>query len=267
MRSYKRITAAQRRRMYLEQIEVLRRAPAFAKTLEAHRTKALRDTLQLYVGSEVTSDFRINIDEPYMTDWYRQLYSTVGAPVAERQFDKFAHNSKKSALNDLWGAAINNYIDQWVGTKITLIGDSFARWVAKFVKEAVRESMKETSSGISVMTDDVYGEVMKKWKEVRRWQVMRIVNVEVMSAKSVSQHVSVDSLGVPYKKQWVTAFHNSRQWHEDMDGVIVDAGEYFYPDGEQMEYPRDVRFGASARNIINCMCDCDYIQTRYDDLG
>jgi hypothetical protein len=148
--------------MYLEQIEVLRRAPVFAKQLEAKRTKALRDTLQNYVGSEVTSDFHIKISEPYMPDWYRQLYSAVGTPVAERQFDKFAHNSKKSALNDLWGTAINNYIDEWVGTKITLIGESFARYIAKFVREAVRESMEETSSGISVMTDDVFQKVMNK---------------------------------------------------------------------------------------------------------
>lgn len=265
MERRRKITPAQRKRVYLEQIEVLRRGAVFAPKLERERTKALQTALKQHIGQPITADFAINIDEPYLVDWFRSLYLTIGQPVAEKQYERFMHSQQKSFLTDLFEAAIRQYIDEWVATKIRIISASFSRYVSKYVKEAVRDSVNEGDS-ISELTTRVYNEVVGRWDEVKRWQAMRIVNTETMGAKSVAQHASIESLGIAYEKQWITAFHHSRLWHQDMDGIIVGAGEFFYPDGEKMEYPHDVRFGASAGNLVNCMCDCDYIQKEFKDL-
>ena len=63
------------------------------------------------------------------------------------------------------------------------------------------------------------------------------------------------SVGIPFEKTWVAAMINTRHTHKAMHGVTVDGSQMFLlPDGSQMEYPRDWRFGAPAGEIVNCQC-------------
>ena len=57
-----------------------------------------------------------------------------------------------------------------------------------------------------------------------------------------------------YTKTWGISGHNTRPAHAEMDGVTIQGADVFNVDGEQMEYPRDTQYGASAGNIINCSC-------------
>ena len=55
-------------------------------------------------------------------------------------------------------------------------------------------------------------------------------------------------------KTWVISGNNTRPAHAIMDGTTIEDTELFIVDGEQMEFPRDDSYGASAGNIINCAC-------------
>jgi hypothetical protein len=62
------------------------------------------------------------------------------------------------------------------------------------------------------------------------------------------------------KKRWDTIGDNKmRRHHEEAYGQLVDLGAAFLVGGENMMYPGDTEFGASASNIINCRCSAFYI--------
>ena len=62
------------------------------------------------------------------------------------------------------------------------------------------------------------------------------------------------------KKRWDTIGDNRmRLHHEEASGQLVDLGSAFKVGGEELMYPGDTEFGASASNIINCRCSAFYI--------
>lgn len=58
-----------------------------------------------------------------------------------------------------------------------------------------------------------------------------------------------------YQKMWVTMGDNKvRHAHEEADRQVVDANSFFVVNNELLRYPKDMNYGASIGNTINCRC-------------
>ena len=90
-----------------------------------------------------------------------------------------------------------------------------------------------------------------------RSRAQLIARTESGIATSTSQYELVQEVEtLPMLKEWVTTFRNSRDSHEDVDGVRLNKDEYFNvrtPKGgtDRMLHPH--ARGASAGNVCNCL--------------
>ena len=61
------------------------------------------------------------------------------------------------------------------------------------------------------------------------------------------------------KKTWITMRDKRvRHSHIDVDGVTIPIDYIFDVGDSQMLYPRDITYSASAKEIVNCRCNCKY---------
>lgn len=61
------------------------------------------------------------------------------------------------------------------------------------------------------------------------------------------------------KKVWKSELlPTTRAWHEEASGQVQAIEEPFIVNGELMLFPRDDSLGASAENIVNCVCHAEY---------
>jgi hypothetical protein len=84
----------------------------------------------------------------------------------------------------------------------------------------------------------------------------RISRTEVGIVGSKAQNQGAVNLGAK-SKQWIQiSDQRAREIHTDVDGISLGMEDLFFPGGEGMAFPHDVR--GSAANIINCRCDILY---------
>ena len=63
------------------------------------------------------------------------------------------------------------------------------------------------------------------------------------------------------KKEWIqVSVVNMREIHTDVDGQVLGMRALFRPGGERMAHPHDVTHGASAANLVNCICGMRYLK-------
>ena len=61
-------------------------------------------------------------------------------------------------------------------------------------------------------------------------------------------------------KRWVTIMDGrEREWHGEVNGVLVPIDQPFEVGGELLMYPLDTSLGATADNIANCRCVAEYM--------
>lgn len=70
---------------------------------------------------------------------------------------------------------------------------------------------------------------------------------------------AIDVEGVTHKT-WQTAGDNRvRETHDELEGLTIPIEEPFEVGGDLMDYPRDMSYGASDAEIVNCRCSLEYI--------
>lgn len=251
-----KITPAKRQQGLNRIIKVIRMSGPYEKILAAERSKEVKKVMSALLGLPVNlvPDL-IQVREQYLASFFRKLYLNIGPQVAGDEFrEKIGQKNDRSIG---WERGLYDFLEQYSGTKISMVSGTLKEWIVKQVQEYVT-LMQHEGQSIETVTRNMRDVVVKKWNTAELWQVRRIVQFESLACSSVARQLSIDSLGVEYTKTWMISGHNTRPGHQVMDGVTVGQQEYFYPEGEKMEYPRDIRFGASAGNLINCMCSVVY---------
>lgn len=62
------------------------------------------------------------------------------------------------------------------------------------------------------------------------------------------------------QKVWIAVLDDhTRNSHVEADGQVVNADEPFEVDSELLQIPTDDSLGASAGNICNCRCSCEFV--------
>ena len=211
------------------------------------RKQAINAVLKLYEqnGNEDVLNF---LAEPYLKDFYYKMYTLTAQKIGVITVQQLG--VKASIEKQSWYRNILSWIEDNTGERITTVHETLLDDIKTITKQQVSIAQTE-GHGISKIVDNI----RSKMYDSLDWKVRRIVQTEVLSAASVAQNESVQSVGIPFEKTWVAAMINTRHSHKAMHGVTVDGSQMFMlPDGSQMEYPRDWRFGASAGEIVNCQC-------------
>ena len=226
-----KITPAKRQQGLNRIIKVIRMSGPYEKILAAERSKEVKKVMGALLGLPVNlvPDL-IQVREQYLASFFRKLYLNIGPQVADDEFrEKIGQKNDRSIG---WERGLYYFIEQYSGTKISMVSGTLKEWIVKQVQEYVT-LMQHEGQSIETVTRNMRDVVVKKWNTAELWQVRRIVQFESLACSSVARQLSIDC-------------------------VTVGQQEYFYPEGEKMEYPRDIRFGASAGNLINCMCSVVY---------
>lgn len=259
-----RISPAYRRQEDLLRQKVLSASLPFEKRLNTQRTrlvysiaKGLKD-LPIAEWEQWAAN---EVQEPYLRKWFMDMYWAAGQPAGERAIRNFL-NIKASEEMNTWEKALYEWMGSQMGNKIVLVTGTLKEWVINTILQYVDEHSNE---GVEKIVAEIEGAIRSKWRDVRQWQIRRIVQTESLTAMSEAADVAIKSLGIKYSKTWGISGHNTRPAHVAMDGVTIGQNDLFNVDGELLEFPRDSKHGASASNIINCRCYC--IRKPLNDKG
>lgn len=153
--------------------------------------------------------------------------------------------------NQRFNQATLDYLESVGSEKITGINQTTKKGINKVIMDGV-----EVNKGAKEIRDDI----RKHWKGVSKRRAETIARTEVLSASSQAQEMAsleMINAGFKLKRTWLpTATGNFRPAHLFLDPKTVDYDKFFYPNGHQMQYPRDPRGPASE--IINCRCGIAY---------
>lgn len=249
------LTRAQIRSVTLRTIQAQKLIPRFERMLSQYRTNEVVRVLELLKGHRIEQMPDVAFEafnEPYLKTVFEKLYVGVGVNAARAATNDFL--SRKTAYDDpdTWQYVMQEYVDTYAGTKISIVEGS----MKEFMRDRVRDALTNSAAlGIEQQTRAMYDDVLGAWGDAKPWMMRRIMQTETMIALSVGQYGSMMQLGVPFKKTWTATFRNTRPQHQLMHGVTVLFDQFFtLPNGDKMLYPHDEMNGAGAENIVNCSC-------------
>jgi Phage Mu protein F like protein len=224
-----------------------------AKEFEAERDvlvpliRGLDDPFDLVLDARITH---------FQRDWeqlYKQLYADVGESFAARVLRGLAPvlKARPRAVTISPGELAAREVARWIrrfgGERIAEITETTRKRVRRAIANGVEAG--ETIPQIASRVDGLFlEEIIPNRSEV-------IARTEVLQASALASHQAAASSGVPLRHVWLTAGdHRVRESHRRANGQRRPLGEPFMVGGEQMLYPGDPSFGASAEQTIMCRC-------------
>ena len=249
----KKITPAQRRHMDYLRRKGLKVGHAYEARLIKARRKEVSRVLNMCkdYGAGMWEDvIKNNLSEDYLFDWYKGLYLDAGLPRCKSTARDLSLG-KATPEEDYWLGELTRYAEDRAGSEIVLVQDTLKESLVSIVRSSMQE---HPEAGVEKLARAI----AKGYKDIEIWQARRIAQTETMIGMADAGALAASTLDVSFVKQWaISGLGNTRETHEAMDGIIVEADEPFIlPEGDMMMYPHDSSMGASAGEIINCACDC-----------
>lgn len=247
----KRITTAQRRHQDYLRRKGLAVGQVYAASLGRSRLKLARTLLadcKDYNVDSWANVVRAEWKEDYLPKWFRGLYLNTGVPNAKSVARDL--NRAKGEYDDVWEEEIDNYIQNRLGEKITLVTGTYKDSLIRTIQTVIDDN---PGMGVEKLTQMI----TRQTKELLEWEVRRIAQTETMMALAEGGNIAAKTLGISYTKTWCTSGNtNVRDTHAEVDGVTVDEDDYFEVGGSLLMYPHDTSMGAAPGQIINCACSC-----------
>ena len=145
----------------------------YVRKLVRMRKNALNKALKLYEQTQ-NIDMLSFIDEPYLPTFFRQMYTVTANNVGSLTVSHFG--LKSDIKKQGWYKAMESWIEQNTGEKVTTVHDTFIKDIKEITKEQVAIA-QETNSGIT----EIVKAAKKQMYNSVDWKVRRIVNTEVLS--------------------------------------------------------------------------------------
>jgi uncharacterized protein with gpF-like domain len=122
--------------------------------------------------------------------------------------------------------------------------------VNKTTTDALRSTLVE---GVAEGEDmgQIRDRITKVYDEAQDFRAETIARTEVGAAQNFGRDAEMKNQKVQ-KKRWISIFSNSRASHMAASEQVVEVGETFLVEGEELEYPGDPN--GSPGNTINCQC-------------
>lgn len=250
----KSISATERRQRDYLRRRGLQVAAVYQGRLQRDRRKELRRVLEIardFTPDALPDVLQEYLDESaYLPDWWTGLWSQAGLPMAKTTAQQL-RAVKAAGEEDIWLSSLRTYATTRAGNEIQIVSGTWKDSLVKLVRNTLQDDL---GLGIEKLTKRVYDSYIG---DLEKWQCRRIAQTEAMIGMADASALAATTLDIPFTKQWcISGLGNTRESHEMMDGVIVDADEPFALPGGLLMYPHDTSMGASASEIINCACDC-----------
>lgn len=222
-----------------------------AKARAAEVKRVLKLCRDYYDPTSWPDVIGLNLNEPYLKDWYTGLYLNTGVDMAESTVRDLTR--RKADTGSAWVSAIHRYAETRAGENIVSVTGTL-RDALIGVLQGVMGAEGNEGLGIEKLARTVFRTFQK---DVLLWQVRRIAQTETMISMAEAANIAAQDLDVRFDKQWcISGIGNTRDSHEAMDGMIIGQYDIFELEGGRMAYPHDSSLGADASEIINCACSC-----------
>lgn len=133
--------------------------------------------------------------------------------------------------------------------------------LSKTVGEGIFERQKAVREFLSWDAEGGYVGWMRRAERIARTEEATAVNTAQFTAAKAKQNA-----GLPMKKQWNSAAdERTRESHRKADGQIRDFDQPFEVGDDLLDHPGD-RVHGSAKECINCRCNCTYLEAEDADI-
>ena len=209
--------------------------------------------------SEATSidniSLPVSVDHKPVEEAYKTLYLTIAPAFALSKRNKYKKSYTKGeeeVFNDLIHDRVLAYLRIHAGETVTATGDTTLEIIRQKLK-VLMPQVAESGMSAGTAVTNLRAMLMSEWHQAARFRVERIVRTEVNRASNLGSLEGMQSLNMPMKKVWLSAFtEKSRPEHMDADGQEVGLYDDFEVGGEFLQYPGDPK--GSAGMTINCLC-------------
>ena len=219
----KRIDPAQRRHQdYLRRksLKAARYYDGRLCSLRSRNVKGVLSECRDYPPDQWEDVISLRLSEPYLGEWYGQLYLATGLPQI------------KSTV------------------QIVSVTGTLRKTLVSILR---RELEENEGMGVEGLTQRIF----RSYRKQQEWEVRRIVQTEALISAGRAGDIASRSLEIPFVKQWcVSGLANTRDTHLAADGLLADADEPFTVGNSLLMYPHDTSMGADASEIVNCACSC-----------
>ena len=181
--------------------------------------------------TEAITEQWMTVGDIFYTDMGRQLGRKQFSPSAMQRIRNFLIRYGLKQARQIEGTTHE--------TVATIIADALERGLT------IQQVAKELSRLIPGMSAN---------------RAITISRTETTAAANYSSLLSVEEIGMPFKKKWLAANQKrTRDWHKAAHGQTVAGNELFTVRGERLAFPGDSGNGATGMNIVNCRCSLSYI--------
>lgn len=247
----KRIDPAQRRHQDYLRRKTLKTARYYDGRLCSLRSSNVKGVLSEcrdYPPDQWEDVISLRLTEPYLGEWYGQLYLATGLPQIRSTVRDM--NRAKAEDSGIWESAVLSYARERAGEQIVSVTGTLRKTLVSILRRELEES---DGMGVEAITQRIF----RSYRQQQEWEVRRIVQTEALISAGRAGDIASRSLEIPFVKQWcVSGLANTRDTHLAADGTLADADEPFTVGKSLLMYPHDTSMGADASEIVNCACSC-----------
>jgi len=252
----KKISKAVRRHQDALRLSSVKVAGVYQSRLARDRRKELRRVLALCRDLNGPEDIALALqtelnESGYLPGWWTGLWTTAGLPIAQ-DTAKQLREEKASVEENMWLRMLRRYAIERAGSEILAVTGTWKKTLVQLLAEILLEDVG--NMGVEKVTKELYN---RYTGYLERWQCRRIAQTECMIGTADAADFAARDLGIDYTKTWcISGLGNTRETHEEMDGVTVGKDDLFRLPDCVMRYPHDTLFNPPASEIINCACSC-----------
>jgi HK97 family phage portal protein len=180
---------------------------------------------------------------------YRRLYATAlaaGRAMADGKLYEFDDGDEK---------ADGGWVDEATRRRLEKLIEESAKVITDETLAEIQAVMRDslgTNLTVQEIANALKDKLVDQMPDVRARRIARTETGMLENAGNLDgfrENENVD------RKGWLCSFvEESRDAHMEADGQEVGIDEDFIVGGERLAYPGDRRGGASAGNVVNCLC-------------
>jgi hypothetical protein len=246
-----------RQREIALQISLQKRLEArFEKTMRSQISKAMKAGVAQYEadGSDFGVEARIRSGNSQLAaamgrEW-RSAMEVFGNRILDANVKRNRGMILKQTQKDDFDQAINGYIRQWTGTKVTQVSQTTVNQVRHLIGKGEQEGLG---------TEAIGRQIRQAIPGISAYRAATIARTETHTASNIGALAAAQATGLNLRKEWMAAEDDrTREDHADADGQIVGLNESFTVGGVEMMEPGDP--SAPPEQTINCRCAMAFIE-------
>jgi len=159
----------------------------------------------------------------------------------------------KASLTEMLGLAVNEFINQWIATKVVQINRTTETQIRGIIRAGLDDGLGVDKIGKRIR------ELSTPFSALRAHVIAR---TETHTAANFGAQQAAELTGLDMKREWVSSMDDRTRDeaganHVRADGQVVGMNEPFTVSGEKLMFPGDP--AGSAANTIMCRCQVVFL--------